>query len=95
MGKVLDALKMLTGHYWIADAEKALLSEAIQILQDATAQPVEVQPAALRSDLHDFLDAAAAEGFILGGVDSAELYQALFPKQYASHGIKPAMKETK
>ena len=43
MGKVLDALKMLTGHYWIADAEKALLSEAIQILQDATAQPV--QPA--------------------------------------------------
>ena len=41
MGKVLDALKMLTGHYWIADAEKALLSEAIQILQDATAQPVQ------------------------------------------------------
>ena len=34
------------------------------------------------SNLHTFLDAAAGEGLVLGGVDAADLYVELFPKTY-------------
>ena len=33
--------------------------------------------------LHAFLDAAAGEGLVLGGVDAADLYVAIFPERYA------------
>lgn len=33
--------------------------------------------------LRKFLDVAAGEGYVLGGVDAADLYIALFPKEYA------------
>lgn len=36
------------------------------------------------SKLHTFLDAAAGEGLVLGGVDAADLYVELFPKTYAA-----------
>lgn len=35
-------------------------------------------------DLHTFLDAAAAEGLVLGGVDAADLYIEIFPERYAA-----------
>lgn len=34
--------------------------------------------------LHTFLDAAAGEGLVLGGVDAADLYIKLFPERYAA-----------
>lgn len=34
--------------------------------------------------LHTFLDAAAGEGFVLNGVDAADLYIALFPERHAA-----------
>lgn len=34
--------------------------------------------------LHKFLDAAAAEGLVLDGVDAANLYIAMFPERYAA-----------
>lgn len=34
--------------------------------------------------LHKFLDAAAAEGLVLDGVDAADLYIAMFPERYAA-----------
>jgi hypothetical protein len=37
-----------------------------------------------REKLHAFLDAAAGEGLILGGVDAQELYIAVFPDRYAA-----------
>jgi hypothetical protein len=33
--------------------------------------------------LHTFLNAAAGEGFVLDGVDAADLYTALYPERYA------------
>jgi len=40
--------------------------------------------------LHTFLDAAAAEGLVLDGVDAADLYIAIFPERYATTaGIHP------
>ena len=33
--------------------------------------------------MHEFLNAAAGEGLVLGGVDAADLYVALFPERYA------------
>lgn len=35
-----------------------------------------------RDQLRTFLDAAAGEGFVLNGVDAADLYVALFPAEY-------------
>jgi hypothetical protein len=35
-----------------------------------------------RWNLHNFLDVAAGEGYVLGGVDAADLYQAVFPDEY-------------
>jgi hypothetical protein len=37
-----------------------------------------------RDRLHKFLNAAAGEGFVLDGVDAADLYIALFPAEYAA-----------
>lgn len=34
--------------------------------------------------LHTFLDAAAAEGLVLNGVDAADLYIEIFPERYAA-----------
>jgi hypothetical protein len=34
--------------------------------------------------LHKFLDAAAAGGLVLDGVDAADLYIAVFPERYAA-----------
>jgi len=34
--------------------------------------------------LHTFLDAAAAEGLVLNGVDAADLYIEVFPERYAA-----------
>lgn len=34
--------------------------------------------------LHTFLDVAAGEGLVLGGVDAADLYQKLFPARFAA-----------
>ena len=39
----------------------------------------------MTESLHTFLDAAAGEGFVLNGVDAADLYIALFPERH--HGI--------
>ena len=50
MAKVLDALKMQAKHFFVRDAEKVGLSEAIQILQDAIAQPVQPTKHKLTSD---------------------------------------------
>lgn len=38
----------------------------------------------LRNELLKFLDAAAGEGFVLDGVDAADLYVKLFPAEYAA-----------
>lgn len=35
-------------------------------------------------NLHAFIDAAASEGYILGGVDAADLYVSVFPERYAA-----------
>lgn len=34
--------------------------------------------------LHTFLDVAAGEGLVLGGVDAADLYQQIFPARFAA-----------
>lgn len=39
---------------------------------------------ALPEKLHTFLNAAAGEGFVLNGVDAADLYVKLFPERYAT-----------
>lgn len=36
-----------------------------------------------RDNLHAFLNAAAGEGFVLDGVDAADLYSAIFPDRFA------------
>lgn len=40
--------------------------------------------AAIVKQLHAFLNAAAGEGFVLDGVDAADLYVAVFPERYAA-----------
>lgn len=45
------------------------------------AQPAQAVPSDV---LHTFLDAAAGEGLVLGGVDAADLYIKLFPERYAA-----------
>lgn len=40
-------------------------------------------PEPVPSNLHTFLDAAAGEGLVLGGIDAADLYVELFPKTHA------------
>lgn len=48
--------------------------------QAARAQPAQVPR--LTDDLERFLDSAAGTGFVLAGVDAAELYVSLFPERY-------------
>jgi hypothetical protein len=48
------------------------------VQQAAATEPTE--------DLHTFLDAAAGEGLVLGGIDAADLYIAIFPERYANLG---------
>lgn len=38
---------------------------------------------AAQERLHTFLDVAAGEGFVLGGVDAGDLYAEVFPEKYA------------
>lgn len=35
-----------------------------------------------RWNLHTFLDVAAGEGYVFGGVDAAALFEAVFPEEY-------------
>lgn len=53
----------------------------VQVFSDAlrASTPAERVP----GNLHTFLDAAAGEGLVLGGIDAADLYVELFPKTYA------------
>jgi hypothetical protein len=39
-----------------------------------------------RTQILQFLDAAAGEGLVLNGIDAADLYAALFPVEYANGG---------
>lgn len=56
-----------------------------QAAQAETAQAAPVVPEAL----HTFLNAAAGEGLVIGGVDAADLYIAIFPERYAQACATP------
>ena len=43
-----------------------------------------IEAAAALEKVCTFLNAAAGEGFVLDGVDAADLYVALFPERYAA-----------
>lgn len=47
------------------------------------AQPEPTSKGDVSRDLHTFLNAAAGEGFVLDGVDAADLYVSVFPERYA------------
>ena len=53
---------------------------------DEAAQPCASQGCggAVGNMLHTFMNAAAGEGYVLDGVDAADLYIALFPERYAA-----------
>ena len=75
---VRDAL--LAYHDRSADDEAAAVVAAISA---ALFSPTVVAAtAAERSKLERFLNAAAGEGYVLDGVDAADLYVALFPAEY-------------
>jgi hypothetical protein len=48
----------------------------------------------LPETLHTFLNAAAGEGFVLDGVDAADLYIALFPERYYAALKSPHLTST-
>lgn len=56
-------------------AELTRLKAVNASLRESVGKPARLQ-------LHQFVDAAAEEGLILGGIDAAELYQLLFPEEY-------------
>lgn len=53
---------------------------------DCTEQAGEllIEAATALEQVHTFLNAAAGEGFVLDGVDAADLCVALFPERYAA-----------
>lgn len=79
--------------YHITRIDKAIAALAAPVpaavdvgaAQAETAQAAPVVPEAL----HTFLNAAAGEGLVIGGVDAADLYIAIFPERYAQACATP------
>lgn len=56
----------------------------IQFARDVLAAYLCASHGAVSDKLHTFMNAAAGEGYVLDGVDAADLYIALFPERYAA-----------
>lgn len=71
---------------WRKDSDER--AENLQVERDAAlaraaqAEATDETGAMWRANLHNFLDVAAGEGLVLGGVDAADLYMAVFPDEY-------------
>lgn len=78
LGKLRDALGLPE-----ADETIAMLNASVRIRR-LTAEAAQAPAVTAPEKLHTFLNAAAGEGFVLDGVDAADLYVELFPERYAA-----------
>lgn len=61
---------------------ESMFPEFLALAQDIE-QAVLAKRVPMTDELHTFINAAAGEGFVLDGVDAADLYIKLFPEAYA------------
>ena len=70
------------------DSLKRIAAEDAELLAKREAETAQAAPVVPEA-LHTFLNAAAGEGLVIGGVDAADLYIAIFPERYAQACATP------